>query len=91
MLEWLSYLCRYIPIGLLEVLPQKVGWRPPSYKGRSDLETLLSSFDPKDWIKISEMLLGKVPDGHTFTAKHKSNAYATSEKAMAFEADQENG
>ena len=78
-MEWLSYLCRYIPVGLLEVLPQKVGWRPPLFKGRSDLETLLSSFDPDDWIRISEMLLGPVPEGFRFQAKHKSNAYATNE------------
>lgn len=91
LLEWLSYLCRYIPVGLLEVLPQKVGWRPPLFKGRSDLETLLSSFDPQDWIKISEMLLGPVPGGFSFQAKHKSNAYASSEKTMSLEGDQENG
>lgn len=61
------------------------------YKGRSELETLLSSFDPSDWVKISEMLLGPVPEGFTFQAKHKSNAYASSEKAMSFEGDLENG
>lgn len=43
LLEWLSFLCRYIPVGLLEVLPQKLNWRPPNYYGRSDLETLMAS------------------------------------------------
>lgn len=30
-------------------------------------------------IRISEMLLGKVPDGFTFAPKHKSNAYDRAE------------
>lgn len=52
LLEWLSFSCRYVPIGLLEYLPPKFGDRPPAFKGRSDLETLLSSANYKDWIKI---------------------------------------
>jgi tRNA-dihydrouridine synthase 3 len=52
LLEWLSFSCRYIPLGILEHLPPKFGDRPPAYKGRSDLETLLSSSNYKDWIKI---------------------------------------
>lgn len=52
LLEWLSFSCRYVPIGLLEHLPPRLGDRPPAYKGRSDLETLLSSANYKDWIKI---------------------------------------
>lgn len=51
-------------------------WRPPALSGRSDLETLLSSDSAADWVKISEMLLGPVPQGFTFSPKHKSNAYA---------------
>ncbi|KAF5946998.1 hypothetical protein HYC85_017226 [Camellia sinensis] len=58
LLEWLSYTHRYIPVNLLDVIPQRLNWRPPSYL-----------------IRISEMLLGKVPDGFTFTPKHKSNSY----------------
>ncbi|CAI5939676.1 unnamed protein product [Closterium sp. NIES-65] len=40
LLEWLSYLHRYVPVGLLELLPQRINWRPPGFYGRNDLETL---------------------------------------------------
>ena len=75
LLEWLSFSCRYIPAGLLEVLPQRINDRPPKYKGRDELETLLSSPAASDWVKISEMFLGKVPENFKFLPKHKSNAY----------------
>ncbi|PKA53109.1 tRNA-dihydrouridine(47) synthase [NAD(P)(+)]-like [Apostasia shenzhenica] len=75
LLEWLSYTHRYIPTGLLDVIPQCLNWRPPSYFGRDDLETIMASDCAADWIRISEMLLGKVPEGFTFAPKHKSNAY----------------
>ncbi|XP_057858227.2 tRNA-dihydrouridine(47) synthase [NAD(P)(+)]-like isoform X1 [Cryptomeria japonica] len=75
LLEWLSYSCRYIPVGLLDIVPQRINWRPPSYFGRNDLETLMASESAADWIRISEMLLGPAPAGFTFTPKHKSNAY----------------
>ncbi|KAL8060248.1 hypothetical protein ABFX02_02G012200 [Erythranthe guttata] len=79
LLEWLSYTFRYVPVGLLEVIPQKINWRPPSYFGRDELETLMASESAADWIRISEMLLGKVPSGFTFSPKHKSNAYDKAE------------
>ncbi|KAK8957689.1 tRNA-dihydrouridine(47) synthase [NAD(P)(+)]-like [Platanthera zijinensis] len=75
LLEWLSYTYRYIPVGLLDVIPQRLNWRPPSYFGRDDLETLMASDSAADWVRISEMLLGKVPENFTFAPKHKSNAY----------------
>ncbi|KAH7440070.1 hypothetical protein KP509_04G089800 [Ceratopteris richardii] len=75
LLEWLSYLHRYIPIGLLEVIPQKLNWRPPLYNGRNDLETLMASDSAADWVRISEMLLGPAPPNFSFTPRHKSNAY----------------
>jgi len=44
--------CRYIPVGLLEHLPQKINERPPYYIGRDYLETLMASQNVDDWIKI---------------------------------------
>ena len=38
-------------------------------------ETLLSSPDSRDWVKISEMFLGPAPEAWTFLPKHKSNSY----------------
>uniref|UniRef100_A0A0J9Y6I5 tRNA-dihydrouridine(47) synthase [NAD(P)(+)] n=2 Tax=Brugia malayi TaxID=6279 RepID=A0A0J9Y6I5_BRUMA len=75
LLEWLSFAYRYIPVGLLEVVPQRMNERPPFYHGRSDLETLLASDQSRDWIKISEMFLGKVPENFLFIPKHNANAY----------------
>ena len=78
LLEWLSFLYRYVPVGLLEVVPQEMNQRPPGFLcGRSDLETLFLSPNCADWIKISEMLLGPVPEGFKFQPKHKANGYAT--------------
>ncbi|KAG6549561.1 hypothetical protein Mapa_008943 [Marchantia paleacea] len=79
LLEWLSYMHRYIPVGLLEVIPQRLNWRPPSYFGRNDLETMMASESAVDWIKISEILLGPVPPNFIFQPKHKSNAYDQAE------------
>jgi tRNA-dihydrouridine synthase 3 len=83
LLEWLSFLHRYIPVGLLEVVPQGMMWRPPSIVGRSDLETLFASSSAADWVRISEMLLGPAPPGFQFTPRHRSNAYVTSERDLA--------
>ena len=52
LLEWLSFAYRYVPVGLLEYLPPRLNERPPPFKGRSDLETLLASADYRDWIRI---------------------------------------
>ncbi|NXM85641.1 DUS3L synthase, partial [Oenanthe oenanthe] len=75
LLEWLSFLCRYIPVGLLEHLPQRINERPPYYLGRDYLETLMASQNVDDWIRISELLLGPVPPSFTFLPKHKANSY----------------
>ncbi|XVE48943.1 hypothetical protein DITRI_Ditri01bG0042700 [Diplodiscus trichospermus] len=65
----------YIPGSLLDVFPQRLNQRPPSYYGHDDLETLMASVSAVDWTRICEMLLGKVPDGFKFAPKHGSNAY----------------
>ncbi|KAG2427489.1 hypothetical protein HXX76_012422 [Chlamydomonas incerta] len=77
LLEWLSFTHRYVPVGLIEVLPQAMNHRPPAYRGRNELESLLASDDPQDWLRISEMLLGPPPAPISFAAKHKSNSYAS--------------
>ncbi|XHG07252.1 tRNA-dihydrouridine synthase 3, variant 3 [Aspergillus wentii] len=75
MLEWLSFTHRYVPIGLLEYLPPNIQDRPPAWRGRNELETLLGSGNYKDWIKITEMFLGPTHKDFKFEPKHKSNSY----------------
>ena len=43
---------RYIPVGVLEQVPQRINERPPYYIGRNDLETLMASANCADWVKI---------------------------------------
>lgn len=81
MCEWLSFLHRYVPVGLLEQQPQYMNDRPPYYVGRDDLETLMASDQVTDWIKITELLLGPASENFKFTPKHKSNSYTTVEKS----------
>ena len=50
LLEWLSFLHRYIPVGLLEVQSAAMNWRNPQILGRNDLETLFASENPYDWV-----------------------------------------
>ncbi|KAI4286686.1 MAG: hypothetical protein L6R35_004059 [Caloplaca aegaea] len=73
LLEYLSFAHRYVPVGILERLPPHIQDRPPAWRGRNDLETLLASGDYRDWIRISEMFLGKAHPGFRFEPKHRSN------------------
>ena len=83
LLEWLSFLHRYVPVGLIERLPMRINDRPPSMFGRDDLETLMMSPYAEDWVKISELLLGPVPEDFRFVPKHKSSGTAEAGKAEA--------
>ncbi|CAG8700252.1 107_t:CDS:2, partial [Scutellospora calospora] len=65
----------YIPVGLLEVLPQRINERPPFFRGRDELETLLASGNSNDWVKLSEMFLGPAHESFKFVPKHASNSY----------------
>lgn len=86
LLEWLSFAHRYVPLGILEhhsgalgsgssgFPEQSLQDRPQRWRGRNELETLLGSEDYRDWIRISEMFLGKAHPGFRFVPKHKSNS-----------------
>ncbi|CAD6893362.1 unnamed protein product [Tilletia controversa] len=73
--EALSFTHRYVPVGILEHLPPRLNDRPPIWRGRDELETLLGSSNANDWVKISDMFFGKAPDSWHFTPKHKSSSY----------------
>ena len=75
LLEWLSFLHRYVPIGLLERLPARINEKPPPFHGRDELETLMASPRASDWVRVSELLLGPPPEGFHFVPKHKANSY----------------
>jgi len=74
--ESLSFQSRYIPLGIIEVLPPRMNDRPPQFRGRDELETLISSGKSQDWVKL---FLGPPSEGWHFTPKHKSNAYSGDE------------
>jgi tRNA-dihydrouridine synthase len=83
-LNWCSFLCRYVPVGILERvdIPRGVdnrmflNQRPPKFVGRDDLETLMSSDKAQDWIRLSAMFLGPMPENsQEFVPKHKAHSY----------------
>ncbi|SCV04731.1 LANO_0G12002g1_1 [Lachancea nothofagi CBS 11611] len=74
--EFMSFFHRYVPLGICERFPVLLNERPPNWKGRDDLETLMGSTDANDWIKLSEMFFGKMDENFVFLPKHKSNSYS---------------
>jgi len=56
LLEWMSFLHRYVPVGLLETA-QTIGHKIPLFSGRDDLETLMGSPIVSDWLKIRHVSL----------------------------------
>ena len=83
LLEWLSFYCRYVPVAMLEHLPPNIQDRPPLYRGRNDLESLLRSDSHKDWLKIAEMFLGKTPEDFKWEPKHSSSSYEVGTEAFS--------
>ena len=73
--EWWSFSHRYVPHPILEHIPHKINQRPQSWWGRNALETWLSSTDPGDWIRLSEVYLGPSDEKFTFSPKHKAESY----------------
>lgn len=61
LLEWLSFTYRYVPVGILEYLPPRIQDRPPAWRGRNELETLLGSGNYKDWVKIRYVSMHALP------------------------------
>jgi len=88
LLELLSFLCRYIPVGLLheEGGPPRINWRPPRYQGRCELETLMASTALEDWVELT-IRAGLPPpkEDFKFNPKHKSNAHSNKEAAAPVE------
>lgn len=77
LLNWLSFLHRYVPVGILERFPSKINQRPPNFFGRDDMETLMASSKIDDWMKLAELVLGPAPASFKFEVKHQANAYNT--------------
>jgi len=75
LLEWLSFTHRYVPVGLLDHIPAKINYRPNGLMARNEMEKLLASTACSDWVRVTEMFLGKVPEGYLFVPKHKASAY----------------
>ena len=86
LLELLSFAHRYVPHGLLAQPPQRMNLRPEAFRGRDDLETVLASSDVADWVRISEMFLGKVRDDFRFVPKHRARTFGLGSTAVAAEA-----
>ena len=87
LLEWMSFLYRYVPVGCLETAQVRMNWKTQRFSGRDDLETLMASPNSADWVKLTTLLLGPVPPDYTFTPKHRANAYENDAPHAATEAN----
>nr|XP_060614335.1 tRNA-dihydrouridine(47) synthase [NAD(P)(+)]-like [Anolis sagrei ordinatus] len=76
LVQWQQFLCRYIPVGLLEHCPPKFGNRRPVSLSGDYLEVLMASNRTSDFVKISEMFLGPIPPGTTFSIAQNMKNYA---------------
>jgi tRNA-dihydrouridine synthase 3 len=70
-------------VGVLETLPSKLADRALPFCGRSALEELMASKDSGAWVRLTELVLGPVPEGFKFLPKHKANATAAATSADA--------
>ena len=73
LLEWLSFLHRYVPLGLMERpdLGARLNLRPPRYYGRNELETLMASESFGDWLELADRVLPlKLKPGAIDPLKH---------------------
>ena len=75
---------RYVPVGIrVPGSTMALGQRVPAFKGRDDLETLMGGQQVSDWVAVSELLFGPVPEGFQYQAKHRSRgAYGGKEDDM---------
>ena len=72
-LEFMSFHHRYVPISFTNQAPLAMNERAPAWTARDETEALLASTDCGDWIKLSEIFLGKAADSFKFIPKHKAN------------------
>ena len=75
MCHHLTFMSRYIPVHCCEEGGMVPSLKTRSYIGmcyRDEMEELLASNKNTDMIKITEMFLGKAPEGFVFVPKHKS-------------------
>ena len=54
--ESLSFQHRYVPIGLLEVLPGRINDRPPLFKGRDELGIHFSNLSLNHYLSFGQKL-----------------------------------
>ena len=77
MCHHLTFMSRYVPVHCCEkagISPSLKIWNNEGLCYRDEMEKLLASNKNADMIKITEMFLGKAPEGFVFVPKHKSYA-----------------